>query len=79
MVGNAKNAEGFINKTRAKVIDDIRVYIPCKPFLDMPFEDIPLEHTQEGDIIKFEIPYELTWLTEAFGIKIQYTQGLKEE
>ena len=55
-------------------MNDVNVSIPSKPFLDWPFEDVPLQHTQEGNIVKFEIPYELTWLVETFGIKITYTE-----
>jgi len=57
---------------------DIRIDIPCKPFLDLPFYDIPLKHIQEGDIIKFEIPYEFAWLAELFGIRISYIEQLPD-
>ena len=56
-------------------IEDVHVSIPVIPFMDSPFglENIPLPHSQEGDIIKFELSTELYWVAKITGIEITYT------
>lgn len=64
--------------TGGEVIENVHVTIPHRDeFCELlGISEVPLEYTQQGDIVNFKIPHGLIWMAEIWGIKITYIQSV---